>query len=191
MRRKNWRVSGTWAHQFFPEDILPRFGTAPRAEAGGYLHNIAVYKTVRQTRAPIDFAAMMGPRRDYVAMHATQVFERQVLLEFGGFDGRTLIGADTELNWRLLRFTAAGNVPRVLYTRRLHPASLTRDAATCHGSPRRQMYVAERDRRHLEIANALAAGNLARVRDLCTEDLYHADIDIREMHSGFDIALKA
>ncbi len=187
MARRRWRVSGTYVHQFYPEDVRPRFRENVEIRAHGYLHSLAVYTPVGATRASCDFGALLGNKKEYVAHHGSQIFDRSTLLEFGGFDGHTWMGADTDLNWRLLRFADIGNVPEVLYFRRFHHDSLTRDPATGHGSPPRRAYEKRRDAHQQRIVQALARGENVRVRQLCTADLYHSDIEIAHIHTGFNL----
>jgi hypothetical protein len=115
------------------------------------------------------------------------MYERALLLEFGGFDGRTFVGADSELNWRLLRFMSIGNIPHVLYSRRIHRDSLTQRPETGHRSPLRLAYFAEAARAHDEIEAVLRSGQPRRAKELATTDLYHGDVAVAEMHSGFDV----
>lgn len=80
-----------------------------------------------------------------------------------------------------------GNVPIVLYSRRLHCDSLTSSLVTGHGSSMRIAYVAARDAHHCEIAKALAGGDIFRVDDLLRADLYYGDIEVEEVRAGFDL----
>jgi hypothetical protein len=124
-----------------------------------------------------------------LAGHGTQMVERALFLELGGFDGRTRIAADSDFNERLVRFYTLGNVPRVLYSRRFHSLSLTQHPATNFTSTARLEYRARRDVRTAAIREAATAGDVARTRELCTEDLYCGDIMVEHMHCGFDVAL--
>ena len=113
--------------------------------------------------------------------------ERSLFLEFGGFDGRTMVAADSDFNSRIVRFHPIGNLPTVLYSRRFHANSLTQHPATSLTSAARQEYRARRDLRDAKIRTELAAGHSARVRELCTADLYFGDVEVQRMSSAFGI----
>ncbi len=187
-----WNVCGTCIHQFYKADTPPLFG-GTRAEVFDkcdWQHSIAGYETVEACRTPVSFAERLGElRRDYIAMHGSQMFRKSLLLEFGGFDGRTRFGADTDLNWRVLRFQPIGNLPDVLYSRRYHSLSLTRHPDTGVGSPLRAKYVERRDREHEEIRRALENQDVERCRALCKQDFYCDDIVVREVHTQFDVVV--
>src|SRR5262245_50808620 len=182
-------VCGTSVHQFFPPQLPPRFGE-PQADGpddAGRMHSIAHYTSLPALDRPVSFEAALGPLRpEFVAKHGSQMFRRRLLLEFGGFDGRARFGADTDLNWRLLRFGAVRNLPDVLYSRRHHPSSLTRDPETGFGSPSRDAYVRRRNREHEEIRRALEVGDRDRARALCTRDCYAGDVEIEAAHMNWD-----
>ena len=152
----------------------------------GQLHNLVMYPPVRAVRTPDDYRSLFGGNRFSLAKHGSQVFEYAVLREFGGFDGRTAIVADTDLNLRLLRFMDMGNVPSVLYSRRIHAASLTRRPDTGYDSPARRTRRARYDKMHHDIARCLAAGDNHRVRALCTQDLYYGDVEVEDAHASFN-----
>jgi hypothetical protein len=116
------------------------------------------------------------------------MYARDALRAFGGFDGRTAIVADTDLNWRMLRFVDLGNMPEVLYSRRIHADSLTRRADTGYGSPARQDQRAAYDRLQHDVARLLEAGDERGARALCTQDCFCGDVAVAEMHTGFDPA---
>ena len=204
MRDAGVRVSGTCAHHFFlPDDELGR-GTGPPVEVDGMRHNLAFYPTIDAAlespllaasypvRAGAEFWSVCraGPYKLYesvLAGHGTQMVERALFLELGGFDGRTRIAADSDFNERLVRFYPLGNVPLVLYSRRFHPLSLIQHPATNFTSAARLEYRARRELRVAAIREAATAGDMARTRELCTEDLYCGDIAVEHMHSGFDV----
>jgi glycosyltransferase involved in cell wall biosynthesis len=187
-----WNVCGTSVHQFFKADTPPLFGgmRVKVFDKCGWQHSLAAYETVETCRTPVTFAEILGEtRRDYIAMHGSQMFRKSLLLEMGGFDGRTRLGADTDLNWRILRSEPIGNLPDVLYSRRYHPLSLTRHPMTGVGSPLRARYVERRDREHEVIRIALENGEFERCRALCTQDFFCDDVVVRELHSQFDVTL--
>jgi glycosyltransferase involved in cell wall biosynthesis len=185
MRRHKLRVCGTCVHQFFPRGIRPRSGTRILMETGGYRHSLAIYPHAASVRGPAGFQGLLSARHGVLSKHGTQLFERALLLEFGGFDGHTILGADSDLNRRLLRFVDLGNVPQVLYSRRLHRDSLSRHPATGHRSTLRQGYLAACERLQLQIARALAHGDDEEARALSTADLFCADVAVAESHLGF------
>jgi hypothetical protein len=110
-----------------------------------------------------------------------------LLLEFGGFDGHTILSADSDLNRRLLRYVDIGNIPKVLYSRRFHHDSLSRHPATGHRSPTRRKYLATCERLHEQIALALARGDRRSAKALSTRDLFHGDVAVAEAHVRFSI----
>ncbi len=182
-------VCGTSIHQFFPPTLPPRFGDPRRCgpDESGLVHSIAVYTSLAAVTRPVSFSTALGPlRQEFVAKHGSQMFRRRLLLKYGGFDGHTRFGADTDLNWRLLRFSPILNLPEVLYSRRHHRGSLTRDPQTAFGSPLREAYVRRRDWQHEEIRQALAAGDSSRVRSLCTRDCYAGGVEVETAHMNWD-----
>ncbi len=187
MRRYRLRVCGTCIHQFFPRGMRPRRGSRILVTRGRYRHSLAVYPPVPMVRGPANFEGRFGDRSLVLAKHGSQVFEREVLLEFGGFDGHSILGADTDLNWRLLRYMDVGNVPKVLYSRRFHRDSLTRHPATGQRSRVRRDYLAARERLQAQIVQALARGDQRLARELATADLWYGDLAVAEYHSGFAI----
>ena len=186
MREHDFRVSGTYVHQFSVDGMGMIRGTEPAIELNDQLHNLVLYPTVPAVRNTDDFRSLFAERRFALAKHGSMLFEFAVLRELGGFDGRTRIVADTDLNWRLLRFMDIGNVPRVLYSRRIHAASLTRQPDTGYGSLAREAQRARYDEVQREVARCLGAGDEHRVKSLCRQDLFHEDVEVEEVHAGFD-----
>lgn len=185
-------VCGTCVHQFFQSDTPPRFGErwAPITDETGWQHSLAIYRAVAPCRAPLPFSEILGDiRQDYIAKHGSQLFQKTLLVQFGGFDGRTRLGADTDLNWRLLRFMPILNLPYVLYSSRHHRSSLTRHPETGIGSAMREAYIHRRNREHEEIRIALQNRDLERARFLCTQDCYYGDVEVEEVHANWDIRM--
>ena len=181
------RICGTCVHHFFPSRIPPTFGTdfSLKDEQGEYEHSLGIYDSVELSREPLDLSQILGNlRKDYITKHGSLMFERNLLKEFGGFDGHTKIGADTELMWRLLRFEKIDNIPKILYFRQFHDNSLTRDPDTGLNSEKRRVYTERRDRKHEHIRWELEKNNIDAVRSLCTSDLYYDDIEIEEIYSN-------
>ena len=196
MVRHRLSIGGTSVHQFFPPHIEPMVGTVDRVEVNGVRHSLAVYASVRRTRAPILVKEMLWERKverfmnrhSSMAFYGAQILARDVFLEFGGFDGHTRVGADKDFNWRLVRFHSIGNLLKVLYSRRIHDLSLTQDPLTGYNSALRARYAARR-RRDENVRRELLTKNMDKVRELCTSDLFYGDIEIEETHTGFDVDL--
>jgi glycosyltransferase involved in cell wall biosynthesis len=187
-------ITGASIHLFYPPTLAPRFETAPCLMIPGspWIHSRGLYDDVAAVPGPSAFPDVLGPTRPFfIARHGTQMFTRDVLLRFGGFDGRTRFGADTEFDWRALRFVRLVNLPEILYSRRLHGYSLTNDPETGYDSAPRRAYGATRDARQRAIVSALAAGDRDLARRLCTEDLHHADVEVEQVHGGFPLAPNA
>ena len=183
-------VCGTSVHQFFPAGLAPFFGDTRvfGPDGANLMHSIAAYTSLPRVKSAVPFSTALGPRRqDFIAKHGSQVFRRRVLLEFGGFDGQARFGADTDLNWRLLRFVPVLNLADVLYSRRHHPQSLTRDPNTGFGSPARQAYVLRRNQEHETIRRAIEAGDARQARSLCTRDCYAADVEVEAAHLNWSL----
>ncbi|HEY6102999.1 MAG TPA: glycosyltransferase [bacterium] len=185
MQEHGFRVCGTWVHQFSADGTRPVYGTQPALRRGAQLHNLVPYPPVRNVGPRDDYPGLFGERRFALAKHGSQIFECAVLREFGGFDGRTAIVADTDLNWRMLRFIDMGNVPRVLYSRRLHATSLTQHPDTGYDSMARRTQRARYDELHEEIGRSMASGDVGRGRTLCTQDLYHGDVEVEDVRAGW------
>jgi glycosyltransferase involved in cell wall biosynthesis len=73
-------------------------------------------------------------------MNGTVMFRRTVLESLGGWDGKTRIGADTEIFIRALLAGEVRNLKDVLYKRRFHESSLTASKETGIGSEIRKKY---------------------------------------------------
>ena len=187
MRRHGLRVCGTCVHQFFPSGIRPRSGTRILLSAGRYRHSLAIYPHVPAVREPVGFEGLLAASRGVLCKHGSQVFERELLLEFGGFDGHTMLGADSDFNRRILRYVDIGNMPKVLYSRRHHRHSLSRHPATGHDSSTRREYLAGCEQLQERIVHALTVGDRHLAKALSTRDLYHADVVVAEAHLGFPI----
>jgi hypothetical protein len=183
-------VCGTSVHQFFPAGLAPFFGDgrALGPDRDNFMHSIATYSSVAPVDRPVRFSAALGRRQDFVAKHGSQMFRRRVLREFGGFDGRTRFGADTDLNWRLLRFLPILNLPEVLYSSRHHARSLTRAHETGFGSPARRAYTDRRDREHEDIRRAIESGDGSAARRLCTRDCHAGDVAVEAAHLNWSVA---
>jgi glycosyltransferase involved in cell wall biosynthesis len=183
-------VCGTSIHQFFRVDTPPRFGgrwVTVSAE-DEWQHSLAIYSSLAPSQDPLPYSEILGEDRHlFVAKHGSQLFRKSLLQRFGGFDGRTRIGADTDLNWRLLRFLPVMNVPDVMYSRRHHHASLTRHPETGINSPLRNAYLQRRDREHEEIRMAVERREMERVRRLCTQDCYFGEVEVEEIHANWDV----
>ena len=181
-------VCGTAVHQFFPAGLAPFFGDTRvlGPDRDNFMHSIAVYTSHAPVDGTLPFSAVLGDRgQEFVAKHGSQLFRRRALLECGGFDGHTRFGADTDLNWRLLRFQPMLNLPDVLYSRRHHPRSLTRHPDTGFDSPARRDYVRRRNHEHEAIRQAFAAGDRAAARALCTRDCYAGDVTVEASHMNW------
>ncbi|MBI1852858.1 MAG: glycosyltransferase [Planctomycetes bacterium] len=190
LERTGTAVCGTAVHQFFPPNLPPRFGDPCGfgPDRTGVMHSLARYDSQSQIQEPVGLDAVLGHvGKDYVAKHGSQVFRRSLLLKFGAFDGRTRLGADTDINWRLLRFMPIHNIREVLYSRRHHSASLTRHPLTGIGSAIRAQYVARRNCEHERIRSALENEDMDLVRALCTADCYCGDVTIEAVHANWDL----
>lgn len=202
MASRGYRISGTGAHQFFPPGIKLALGVGQPLEVDEMLHNIAFYPSLEPVTEPTSLQGLLqkrngadflesyrtGPYKVYkhtVVDHGSQMMERSLFLEFGGFNTPARMGADTDFNWRLLRFHSMGNVPRILYSRRFHELSLTQHPSTDLASPARQEYRLRRDSRHEQIRLELEAGNITKARELCTADLYCEDVRVQHVNGGF------
>jgi len=201
MKAHNSRLSGTGAHQFFPAGISLPLGAGAPLELDGMLHNLAFFPTVERAaggfkptadareRAGDAFGAAYrsGPYKVYayvLADHGTQMFERTLFDELGGFDGHTRFAGDSDFNERAIRWCAIDNLPHVLYSRRFHTQSLTQRPDTHLDSPARKVYRAQRRRREAKIDAALARGDTPRMRELCRSDRYCGDVQVARAIGG-------
>lgn len=217
MVNHRYRISGTCMHQFFPSHINPRVRTSNPVEVEGMSHNIAHYPNVERTQEPVNLMELLKHRRHLaleegdagVAINGgltgeseasfpnnpaasakgPQIFDRELFLEFGGFDGHARMSADTDFNWRVLRFHSIGNIPKVLYSRRIHENSITQHPLTGYKSPARRKYRRQRELSHEAIRQELVKGNVGKVRKMCTADLFCDDIRVEEYHPGFDLVI--
>ena len=77
-------------------------------------------------------------------MNGTVLFNREVLMFLGGWDGNTRIAADTDMFIRILGAHKIFNLPDVLYNRRFHSKSLTASNNVGINSEKRKKYNLER-----------------------------------------------
>jgi hypothetical protein len=216
MSQHGYRVSGTCAHHFLPPHIKPYWPESTPVEANGMRHEVMVLISAIRAypaehrnhrnddwerawdRNEIRAVDMSGRGEDVpafrcrspnICLHGSQMIDTELFREFGGYYGRTKLGEDSELDWRLLRFHDVGNLPRVLSSRRSHDTSLTRDPATGMKSAARLDYRARTRAMQEKVRRALGAGDIERARQLCTETLHRSEIQIDRSHCGFDIAL--
>jgi hypothetical protein len=217
MAEHGYRISGTCAHHFFPAHIRPFHKEHPPVEADGRLHELVMqvsairaypaehrqYRNEDWTRAwdrnevgaadlserGRDVPLAFGYRSPSISLHGSQMMDTQLFRDYGGYPGRTKLGEDSGLDWRLLRFHDIGNLPRVMSSRRSHDESLTRAPATGMKSPARLLYHARMSEKFDDVRRALADGDVARAQQLCTETMHCADIEIERSHCPFDIAL--
>jgi glycosyltransferase involved in cell wall biosynthesis len=89
-----------------------------------------------------------GNYEDYLkfkfCMNGTVLFNREVLMFLGGWDGNTRIAADTDMFIRILGAHKIFNLPDVLYNRRFHSKSLTASNNVGINSEKRKKYNLER-----------------------------------------------
>jgi len=193
-------ISGTCVHHFMPLEIASE-ALRGRVRDDGFVHTISIYPSMERTSDPAPIVdrirsersgakAMLGPftltRTTLIADHGSTMIDRRVLMELGGFRGERF-GADTDFYWRALRFHSIGNVPRVLYSRRHHPGSLTRDPATGMRSVARREIWAHRDAHHARIEQAIRDG--ASLQALCTAELDHEGVEVADVHAWFEVNL--
>ena len=95
--------------------------------------------------------------------------------ELGGFDGRTPIGADSDLLMRLLLFYDIGNIQELLYSRKFHSDSLTKSKDYGHQSAIRLSYTDKMGQRILEMKPCYVAGDWKKLQAMAAEDMYIAD----------------
>lgn len=197
MLRWQHKICGTSVHQFFPPHITPQLKGTVSVEENGALHSVLFYPTVERMSEPRNVRHILRQRypgiytanRGSIASYGGQMIDRSVFLEFGGFDGRTRILADKQFNCCLLRFSDVGNVPKVLYSRRLHERSITQHPLTTNKSPAWLKYYLTLEMRQEAIRQELLKGNMNSVREMCTADLFCDDIRVEECHAGFDLAV--
>lgn len=77
---------------------------------------------------------------EYLSLHPTWIFKRDLLDKLVGFDGETRIAADDEFLYRALFVTKVVNANDYLYVKRQHPRSLTEEPNTGFGSKLRRDY---------------------------------------------------
>lgn len=183
MLKHDYRICGTCTHQFFTPRIKRGVGTGRQVTVDGMLHNLFFHPSLERTAEATNLRETKGTN---VSSYCNQLMQTSLFLELGGFEGRTKVAADTDFNLRLLRFHNIGNIPKVLYSRYLHDLSLTQHSSTGWGSPQREQYRLKAHQLQEEISEALQAGDIDRLQDLCTADLFHGDIKIDQVHAGFE-----
>jgi glycosyltransferase involved in cell wall biosynthesis len=92
----------------------------------------------RRMRLLANLAHRLGAT--FLCHHPASLVRRQVFDVLGGFDGSTTIAADSDFHLRAAHLFRISNVPRPLYDYRDRPDSLSRAAATGHGSEPRRVY---------------------------------------------------
>jgi glycosyltransferase involved in cell wall biosynthesis len=83
--------------------------------------------------------------------HPSTLLSRELLDKLVGFDASTLMSADCELHLRASLYFELGNVQRFLYSRRVHPESLTQHPETGIGSQARGAYLEPIRGRYMDI----------------------------------------
>jgi glycosyltransferase involved in cell wall biosynthesis len=199
--RKDVAACGTSVHQFYQAEIPPhRNDTSLRKENGRH-HGLSLYSDVPRLdspstdsgallkRSPVHFrqgpeGLVPFPAKDSPALYATLMLRKDIFLEFGGFDGHVRIQADRDFTFRMARYYAIANVPAILYTWRIHAGSLTQNPETGYGSALRNGLIGRYERKQNDICETLESGDTARTKQLCTADLYYADIQVRDVHAN-------
>ncbi len=193
---------GACVHQFFPPDLTPARGDTALVTQAGRRHNLVFYidvpriiraqpvRKMLKARTPVLYqrqgtAKTQVPVADSPACYATLMVRRKEFLELGGFEGRTRVGGDMTFVCRLARFYEIANVPAVLYSRRIHHQSQTQRPETGYASQQRQQQFSAFHQKEKRICAALASGDDAEVRALCTSDLYHADVEVADVQTHF------
>lgn len=74
-------------------------------------------------------------------LHPTTLHNRRLFDRLRGFDSSTRFGADSEFLYRACFSAKIVNVQEFLYTRLVHPGSLTQAPQTAFGSPARRSYL--------------------------------------------------
>lgn len=210
MDAEAYAITSTCVHHFFSPELPPFRPSMPPFEANGLRHELFLYVSLvpagptaeapadprlrgervwrRNELKPATVDATFAYRRSGTS-HAIQVVDTGLFRAFGGFTGRTKVSEDADFDWRVAQFHDLGVLPRVLGSRRAHASSLTRHPETGHSSVARQVYEDERLRLRDEVTREIAAGNVARARELCCESLHHGEIEVRRAHLGFDVRL--
>lgn len=85
--------------------------------------------------------------KSHFILGATAVVRRTVFRKIGSFDGTARVGADTDFFHRAIRRFKVRNLPKTLYSYRIHENSLTNDLITGFGSDIRKAYQADMLRR--------------------------------------------
>jgi glycosyltransferase involved in cell wall biosynthesis len=192
-RQPGTRMLGTCVHQFFQE-VQPRVGSDFQVALGDFRHSIAYYAgreplpplAGRARRASTD-KIECGWDPDgvgFVVKSGSTLYRRELLDDYGGFDGRTLMGGDFELHWRILRFERIANIPKVLYSRRYHSSSLTASPDTGYFSSARKAFGDQAVILQSRVDAALASGDLSLARRLCQQSFYCADVQVAEQMGG-------
>jgi glycosyltransferase involved in cell wall biosynthesis len=199
--RKDVAACGTSVHQVYQADIQPRRNDTPLEERDGRYHGLSLFSDVPrmdlpcsipealQERSPSHFQQCAEglvpiPSKDSPALYATLMIRKDIFLAFGGFDGHVRIQADRDFTFRLARYHAIANVPAILYSWRIHEASLTRNPETGFSSTVRNALIGAYQKKDEAICAALKDGEADRARQLCVSDLYHGDIEIRDVMAG-------
>jgi glycosyltransferase involved in cell wall biosynthesis len=126
---------------------------------------------LRRCRMPrhANFWRRLGRR--FVLLHGTMVVRKQVLDDLGGFDGTTMVAADTDFTLRAAHAFRIRNLQSYLYNYRRHDQSLSGSLETGFGSPIRSTYMSaalerERARRQLGKSRLSPALLLAPANDI-------------------------
>ncbi len=188
LRAWGLEACGTGIDEFYADPALePRFSRQVPARfepLDGCFHKQNLYPERLDPRALCD----PGTRVEdlVLAMNGSLLFRSETLRALGGFEGRTRVGADTDLLLRLACLHAVGNVPEVLYVRRFHPASLTAAPETGFGSRIRQRAIREIEALRAELGPLLEAGETAELRRAAVRDLYYPEVacEVRPLAPG-------
>jgi glycosyltransferase involved in cell wall biosynthesis len=178
LRARRLAACGTGVDEFWSDPALePRFSKELPARLDprdGCFHKHNLYPERLDARGLCDPATRVEDLK--LAMNGSLLFRSETLRELGGFDGRTPVGADTDLLLRLACLQPVGNVPEVLYARRFHRASLTAAPETGFGSEARRRAILGIEALRAELRRLLEAGELEGARRAAARDLYYPEV---------------
>ena len=107
-----------------------------------------------------------------LAMNGSLMFRTACVKAIGCFDGRTMLGADTDMLMRLAMAHEICNLPQILYSRYFHGVSLTGASGTGFDSEVRKTYAAKLEQWRAAVREAHLCHDAGRLAELLQRDCH-------------------
>jgi glycosyltransferase involved in cell wall biosynthesis len=166
---------GTAIDEFYLDpDFAPKFsvGTPPFFSSDdNYYHRHNIYPANVTAEEVLSKQPVTELK---LAMNGSMMFRTSCVRSIGGFDGRTMLGADTDMLMRLAIAHTVCNLPQILYSRYFHDASLTGASRTGFDSEVRKTYAAKLEQWRDAVRDAHKRNDARQLDKLLQRDCHFA-----------------